>query len=53
MHEKTGRVELGVTVDQEGRPCQCVDRSGEPAAEKNSQGDSLGKLAAALTPTKP
>lgn len=29
--EKNGAVQLGVTKDENGKPCSTVDRDGEPA----------------------
>ncbi len=47
MHQKNGRVEIGVTRTEDGKPCTGVRKDGEPVA-KNEERGSLQKLKTAM-----
>lgn len=44
MQEKTGRVELGKTCDENGRPCVKTDGDGEPQTERKTDTRPMSEL---------
>lgn len=56
MHTKNGRVELGVTLDENGKTAVKVDSAGEPTSRPEPAPSPMEKLKTAMlqeTETKP